>query len=495
MKSVNKNVTQINEFDSLENENDHNMIKKLSVIGLLIVSAFFVPNMVHAADNNVEKGTGQGLAIGSNSEANGVNSLAVGGGFVGQYFTDGHPDPTGEGTANSIAIGTGSKVTTSRWLGDTSTNSIAIGNNSTVSGSNSSIVIGDNAKSSSADNSIVLGTNASTFNSPNAVAIGSDASVLNKNSVALGANSKTNRDNSVSIGSVENERQLTNLKAGTEDTDAVNVKQLNDKVNETLNSANSYTNTQVTENNKVINKSIDDAKKEAIKQGQDAATTAEKNANAYTDSKVSNIKNEAVNESNSYTDKKVSNIKNEAVSESNSYTDSKVTENNTHIINNLKNVVNNYSDSKVANIKNEVVSESNSYTDIKLTENNNVINKNIDNSKKEAISISNNYTNNKFNQLQVENDSRFNAVDSKINRNARQANAGIASVTAIASIPYKTDINTPFSFGMGLGNYRSGNAIAAGAQYQIRDNVNLRANVSWNDTDSAVIGGGIAFSY
>jgi len=55
-----------------------------------------------------------------------------------------------------------------------------------------------------------------------------DASIgTTTNAVALGANSVATRDDSVSIGSTGNERQLTNLAAGTADTDAVNVAQLN----------------------------------------------------------------------------------------------------------------------------------------------------------------------------------------------------------------------------------------------------------------------------
>ncbi|MEM7927807.1 YadA-like family protein, partial [Morganella morganii] len=55
--------------------------------------------------------------------------------------------------------------------------------------------------------------------------------------------------------------------------------------------------------------------------------------------------------------------------------------------------------------------------------------------------------------------------------------------------------NTTFSAGMGVGNYRNGNAIAAGAQYKISDNVNVRTSVSWNNEDSAVVGGGIAVGW
>ncbi|MEX6313551.1 YadA C-terminal domain-containing protein [Providencia manganoxydans] len=56
-------------------------------------------------------------------------------------------------------------------------------------------------------------------------------------------------------------------------------------------------------------------------------------------------------------------------------------------------------------------------------------------------------------------------------------------------------MNTRFSLGAGLGNYRNGNAVAVGAQYQIKENVNLRSSVSWNNSDSAVVGAGVAIGW
>ncbi|AUT58976.1 ESPR-type extended signal peptide-containing protein [Paraburkholderia terrae] len=58
------------------------------------------------------------------------------------------------------------------------------------------------------------------------VAIGGAAVATAANSVALGSNSVANRANTVSVGSAGAERQITNVAAGTADTDAVNVAQL-----------------------------------------------------------------------------------------------------------------------------------------------------------------------------------------------------------------------------------------------------------------------------
>jgi trimeric autotransporter adhesin len=58
------------------------------------------------------------------------------------------------------------------------------------------------------------------------VAIGGNAQSSAANSVALGSNSVADRADTVSVGSVGHERQITNVKAGTADTDAVNVSQM-----------------------------------------------------------------------------------------------------------------------------------------------------------------------------------------------------------------------------------------------------------------------------
>ena len=72
-------------------------------------------------------------------------------------------------------------------------------------------------------------------------AIGEGAQVLSGNSVALGAGSVADRDNTVSVGAEGSERQVTNVAAGTAETDAVNVSQMRAEDTRTLSSAQSYT--------------------------------------------------------------------------------------------------------------------------------------------------------------------------------------------------------------------------------------------------------------
>ena len=75
-------------------------------------------------------------------------------------------------------------------------------------------------------NDAVAGGAGSVASATNSTAIGTSATASHENSVALGANSVTDRENSVSVGYSGGERQITNVAAGTADTDAVNVSQL-----------------------------------------------------------------------------------------------------------------------------------------------------------------------------------------------------------------------------------------------------------------------------
>ncbi|WP_077999638.1 YadA C-terminal domain-containing protein [Edwardsiella tarda] len=81
-------------------------------------------------------------------------------------------------------------------------------------------------------------------------------------------------------------------------------------------------------------------------------------------------------------------------------------------------------------------------------------------------------------------------TDEKINHSESRLNAGIAGVTAISSIPYVHG-NT-FSYGVGIGNYRNGNAAALGMQYKVTSNLNARLNASWDSAHNTAVGFGLA---
>lgn len=157
---------------------------------------------------------------------------------------------------------------------------------------------------------------------------------------------------------------------------------------------------------------------------------------------------------------------------------------------------NNYTDQKFDAINNDIesskadiLSESQTYTNNQVSN----LHTTIKRSESQAVSSSRQYTDNRFNELETSMNGRLHSVEQQVNKNADRANAGIASVAAMANIPY-TD-NTRFSMGLGAGNYRNGNAVAFGGQLRMENNVNLRTSVSWNSEDSAVYGAGVAFGF
>ncbi|WP_158935357.1 ESPR-type extended signal peptide-containing protein [Burkholderia sp. S171] len=120
------------------------------------------------------------------------------------------------------------------------THSVASGANAVASGVNA-VASGATSVASGA-NAVALGSNTSAT-ANNAVAVGANASATASNSVALGAGSVSDRANAVSVGttSAGGQRQITNVAAGTDGTDAVNVNQMQQSVNTGVKSAKGYT--------------------------------------------------------------------------------------------------------------------------------------------------------------------------------------------------------------------------------------------------------------
>jgi autotransporter adhesin len=90
------------------------------------------------------------------------------------------------------------------------------------------VALGSGAKAEG-DDAAAIGASAQTVGDY-ATALGSHALAGAPNSVALGSGSFADRPDTVSVGSVGKERQITNVKAGTEGTDAVNVAQLQEAI-------------------------------------------------------------------------------------------------------------------------------------------------------------------------------------------------------------------------------------------------------------------------
>jgi hypothetical protein len=172
-------------------------------------------NSTQVGDGAIASGD-DSTAVGNGAVASGDNGTANG---AGSQATGSNSTATGAG---AIASGNGS---TANGAGSTASgsNSTAAGANSIASGSNSTANGANAVASGSGATAIGQGASASGANS---TALGSNSSATGNNSVALGAGSVADRDNTVSVGSPGNNRQITNVAAGTQPTDAVNLGQL-----------------------------------------------------------------------------------------------------------------------------------------------------------------------------------------------------------------------------------------------------------------------------
>lgn len=168
-------------------------------------------------------------AIGAYSVASGSYSTAIGN---GAQATNGNSTAVGQWSTasgyDSIAIGEASQATNDYSLASggfskaSGTQSSAYGYFSKAEGSHST-ASGDHSSASGA----------------NSTALGSQAVASASNSVALGQGSVADQANTVSVGSAQNQRRITNVAAGTQGTDAVNVSQLHGDIGKLQNQFNS----------------------------------------------------------------------------------------------------------------------------------------------------------------------------------------------------------------------------------------------------------------
>ncbi|GLQ91768.1 YadA-like family protein [Dyella acidisoli] len=157
-------------------------------------------------NDKANAGNSPGVALGYNSAATGDNASAVG------------QNAKALGT-NGLAVGNDSYAA--------GANDTAIGGNAMVGADNSVAVGANSTVEAGASNAAAIGAN-SSVSAASGTAIGQGATVSSSatNAVALGAGSVADRANTVSVGTEGAERQITNVAAGSQATDAVNVGQL-----------------------------------------------------------------------------------------------------------------------------------------------------------------------------------------------------------------------------------------------------------------------------
>ncbi|KZQ67205.1 hypothetical protein A3N56_01825 [Klebsiella aerogenes] len=300
------------------------------------------------------------------------------------------------------------------------------------------------------------------------VSLGTKATVTNqaKNSVALGAHSISNQENQVSIGNDTLKRQLTNLadgKLAEGSSDAVTGNQLHATSKSVAQNAAAIADTRA-----AADKGIAD-NKAAI---ADTRAAADK---GIADNKAAIADNIAHSSNMLKTEEKARRDGDkQTLEQANKHTSER------------ERVINNRTDEEIQNESEarkigdiQTLQSANRYTDYKVESQN-----------QESLQQSMNYTDKRFQQSKNYTDNKFKQLTGKINRAEKRLNAGIAGVTAIASIPYLTENN--FSYGVGIGNYQNGNALAAGVQYRISQNNNVRLNISWDSSSNSAIGVGFS---
>ncbi|MBW8047427.1 YadA-like family protein [Escherichia coli] len=197
-----------------------------------------------------------GIAIGSNAQVIHVNSIAIGNGSTTTrgaqtnytaYNMDAPQNSVGE---FSVGSADGQRQITNVAAGSADTDAVNVGQlkvtDAQVSQNTQSITNLDNrvtnldSRVTNIENGIgdIVTTGSTKYFKTNtdgvdasaqgkdSVAIGSGSIAAADNSVALGTGSVATEENTISVGSSTNQRRITNVAAGKNDTDAVNVAQL-----------------------------------------------------------------------------------------------------------------------------------------------------------------------------------------------------------------------------------------------------------------------------
>lgn len=188
---------------STQNKKNQSIASKVKVVKpLIVISSLFLSPYVFAG--NIV----QSLACSNNTMPGIQVTYRVGGSNASAQFAGGSFLSSSIADFADNAVSIGSDCSNLNWA---LSNAVAIG------GAAASIY------------GVAIGTGALAYDEYN-VAMGSQAKARGKNSVALGANSVADRDNSFAVGSATNLRQITSVAAGTQSTDAVNKKQMDDSI-------------------------------------------------------------------------------------------------------------------------------------------------------------------------------------------------------------------------------------------------------------------------
>ena len=197
------------------------LLGAVPVTNYIAVSTTITPGLPATTTDNTENA----MAIGPGAMAQGAGSVVVGAGS-GSFHAGSTVIGSSAvaGAVNATVIGGGATTNNS------ADNSVVIGYMAAAQGTNA-LALGSNSVTN-ATNSVGLGANAVvTTTGTNSMALGSASTVSGVNAVAIGYNSTADRANTVSVGASGSTRQIVNVAAGSQDTDAVNLGQMNTAIN------------------------------------------------------------------------------------------------------------------------------------------------------------------------------------------------------------------------------------------------------------------------
>ncbi|EGJ6744597.1 autotransporter adhesin SadA [Salmonella enterica] len=265
-----------------------------------------------------------GIAIGSNARANHANSIAMGNGSQttrgAQTDYTAYNMDTPQNSVGEFSVGSedGQRQITNVAAGSADTDAVNVGqlkvtdaqvsrNTQSITNLNTQVSNLD-TRVTNIENGIgdIVTTGSTKYFKTNtdgadanaqgadSVAIGSGSIAAAENSVALGTNSVADEANTVSVGSSTQQRRITNVAAGVNNTDAVNVAQL--KASE-AGSVRYETNADSSVNYSVLN--LGDGSGGTTRIGNVSAAVNDTDAVNYAQLKRS------VEEANTYTDQKM----------------------------------------------------------------------------------------------------------------------------------------------------------------------------------------------
>ncbi|EAZ9289255.1 hypothetical protein CBJ95_03155 [Salmonella enterica] len=291
---------------------------------------------------------------------------------------------------------------------------------------------GHNTITAAARTSLVGNENSVSGTDTNVV--GSQNMLTGDNSAIFGSGSSVAADNAIAIGNNSTNDRDNTLSVGSEG----NERQI------------THVAAGTADTDAVNKKQLDDMSTSDHRYTDDRVATAENNARQYTDTEISHLSSEMT--------QYVDNSADSTYKKSADYTHTAVQESSAQ---NMK-----YTDAVSA----KTLEQANTWTDKRFSE-----------------SVA--WTDTQINNV----NNRVDRLDSKIDDNRRRASAGIAGAMAMSAIPQ--NLSYDFTFGMGVANFDSEQAMSAGGYYKVSPHVVVSLKTSYDTQHNTGVATGVSLGW